>query len=305
MQLRPRTCGGALRMTLAPRGRAAASYHCWHLCDRGQLRPQHPERDGPVELQVIGEEDMGHAAPADLAVHAIPVGEGCLEAVEEVGRQSASGLLRKCDRRESTRSARERIGASASADAEINPHGLPHRILSSPDLLAESRTYATRRTTAHSQRPLARLGIAWFCLLLRAVPPQKRHSGETGPLWPVPSGAVLGSVLLTKLEFDTQDRSADSDHGITIRGELSPCRVMSPADSFLKVHRPLWVRSRGPEVQDGQRQLPADRLATRRLRETARGNGLQGIRGDAREALIDAGAAACGRTVGEFTLACS
>jgi hypothetical protein len=53
---------------------------------RRQLRPQHLQGHGPVELQVLGEEDVRHPAPADLALHAVPVGEGCL------GRARRSGI---------------------------------------------------------------------------------------------------------------------------------------------------------------------------------------------------------------------
>jgi hypothetical protein len=66
-------------------------------------------------------------------------------------------------------------GSRREANA-INPHGLPHRTLSSAALVTAARTSATTRTTAHSERRAGRSRVAWLCVLLRAVPPQKRHT---------------------------------------------------------------------------------------------------------------------------------
>ncbi len=42
---------------------------------RGQLRPQHLDRDLAVVLQVLGEIDRGHAALAQLPLDAVAVGQ--------------------------------------------------------------------------------------------------------------------------------------------------------------------------------------------------------------------------------------
>ena len=44
--------------------------------DRGQLGPQHLDRDLAVVLEVLGEVDGGHAALAELALEAVAVGTG-------------------------------------------------------------------------------------------------------------------------------------------------------------------------------------------------------------------------------------
>jgi hypothetical protein len=55
---------------------------------RGQLGGEHFEGDQPLVLQVPGEIDRGHPAPAELAIELIPGGEAVskpLEAVVQAG----------------------------------------------------------------------------------------------------------------------------------------------------------------------------------------------------------------------------
>ena len=50
----------------------------------GQLRVQDLDRDLAVVLQVLGEEDGRHPAAAELGFDGIPVGEGGLQALEQI-----------------------------------------------------------------------------------------------------------------------------------------------------------------------------------------------------------------------------
>ncbi len=51
---------------------------------RRQLRAQHLHRHLALVLQILGEVDRGHAARAEFFLDGVAVGEGGLEAVEEV-----------------------------------------------------------------------------------------------------------------------------------------------------------------------------------------------------------------------------
>jgi hypothetical protein len=51
------------------------------LAERGgELRVEHLERDRPVMAKVVRQMDRRHAAPAELALDAVAVSEGSLEA---------------------------------------------------------------------------------------------------------------------------------------------------------------------------------------------------------------------------------
>ena len=52
---------------------------------RGELGPQHLERDLAVVPEVVREVDGRHAAGAELALDAVAVRQGPLEAAEELG----------------------------------------------------------------------------------------------------------------------------------------------------------------------------------------------------------------------------
>ena len=60
---------------------------------RGELGPQHLDRDVAVVPEVVREVDGGHAARAELALDAVAVGEGDGEPVEDVGHAVALGRL--------------------------------------------------------------------------------------------------------------------------------------------------------------------------------------------------------------------
>ena len=47
-----------------------------------ELGAQHLERDAAAVLQVLGEVDRGHAAPAELALDPVAVGQCQLKAIE-------------------------------------------------------------------------------------------------------------------------------------------------------------------------------------------------------------------------------
>ena len=51
----------------------------------GELGVQHLDGDLAAVPQVLGEVDRGHAALADLALEAVPVGQRGLEPVEQLG----------------------------------------------------------------------------------------------------------------------------------------------------------------------------------------------------------------------------
>ena len=55
--------------------------------DRGELRPQHLDRDLAIVLEVLGQIDGGHAALAELPLDAVAVGEGGGEAGPGVGHR--------------------------------------------------------------------------------------------------------------------------------------------------------------------------------------------------------------------------
>ena len=58
---------------------------------RGEFGMQHLERDLPIVLEVVGEEDGGHAAPAELALDGVGAGEPILEDRAEVGQAGPFG----------------------------------------------------------------------------------------------------------------------------------------------------------------------------------------------------------------------
>ncbi len=51
---------------------------------RGQLGPQHLHRDLAVKLEVFGQVHRRHTPSADLPLDGVAVGEGGLEAIEEI-----------------------------------------------------------------------------------------------------------------------------------------------------------------------------------------------------------------------------
>jgi hypothetical protein len=57
---------------------------------RGQLRPQHLDRDRAVMLLVLGEIDRGHPTAADLPLDRVAVGEGLRDAFQQIGHQVTS-----------------------------------------------------------------------------------------------------------------------------------------------------------------------------------------------------------------------
>ena len=61
----------------------------------GQLGVEHLEGDGPAVAEVAGEVDRGHAAPAELALEAIAIGESGLEVREKVGHATLDGSRMK------------------------------------------------------------------------------------------------------------------------------------------------------------------------------------------------------------------
>ncbi len=54
----------------------------------GQLGVEHLERDRAVVLQVLGEEDRGHAAAPELPLEGVVTVQPCLELRAEIGHWS-------------------------------------------------------------------------------------------------------------------------------------------------------------------------------------------------------------------------
>src|SRR5438874_3728370 len=65
-----------------------------------QLRVQQLDRDGPVVLQVLGQEHGGHAAAPQFPLHRIAVGEGLTQGVEQVGHGMWASLQSRPRRRQ-------------------------------------------------------------------------------------------------------------------------------------------------------------------------------------------------------------
>ena len=60
--------------------------------ERGaELGPQDLQRDPPAVLQVFGEVDRGHPAPAELALDPVAVGKGRTEMNEEIQDSGSEG----------------------------------------------------------------------------------------------------------------------------------------------------------------------------------------------------------------------
>ena len=57
----------------------------------GELRVQDLDRDLAAVLQVLGQEDRGHAAAADLRLDGVAVGKGRLQALKEIHHVRAPG----------------------------------------------------------------------------------------------------------------------------------------------------------------------------------------------------------------------
>ena len=55
----------------------------------GQLGPEHLDGDLAVVLEVVGQVDGGHAALAQLALDLVGIGQGGLQATEEIGHWPA------------------------------------------------------------------------------------------------------------------------------------------------------------------------------------------------------------------------
>ena len=51
----------------------------------GELGAQDLERDGPIVPEVVREVDHGHAAASELALDAIPIGQGRLKSGHRLG----------------------------------------------------------------------------------------------------------------------------------------------------------------------------------------------------------------------------
>ena len=70
---------------------------------RGQLGPEHLDGDLAVVLAVVGQVDGGHAALAQLALDLVGIGQGGLQATEEIGhwpaREGKSQYRSPCARR--------------------------------------------------------------------------------------------------------------------------------------------------------------------------------------------------------------
>ena len=59
--------------------------------ERGrQLLVQQLDRDGPVMLQVLGEEDRGHAAPAELSLDRVMLDERITQCFQEISHWAAA-----------------------------------------------------------------------------------------------------------------------------------------------------------------------------------------------------------------------
>ena len=67
--------------------------------DGGQLGLEHLDGDLAVVLEVVGEIDRGHAALAQLALDPVGIGQGGLQATEEIGhwpaREGKSQIARR------------------------------------------------------------------------------------------------------------------------------------------------------------------------------------------------------------------
>ena len=83
--------GGELDLALEPLG-----------AERGcHLRVQHLEGHLALVLEIAGEKNRRHAAPAELALDEVAAGQGGLEAGEEVGQSGRRGGTWECVARES------------------------------------------------------------------------------------------------------------------------------------------------------------------------------------------------------------
>jgi hypothetical protein len=61
----------------------------------GELGAHDLDRHGAVVLQIVGQPDRGHAAAAELAVERVVVGQGGLEALQNLGqREDIAGVGR-------------------------------------------------------------------------------------------------------------------------------------------------------------------------------------------------------------------
>ena len=66
--------GGDADLAMEPLGAQAGN----------QLRAEHLQRDPAAVLQVLGEVDRSHPAPADLALDPVTLGKSSLEALKQV-----------------------------------------------------------------------------------------------------------------------------------------------------------------------------------------------------------------------------
>jgi len=109
----------------------------------------------------------------------------------------------QCDRRESTRSARERIGASASADAEIKPKGFPQ----DPTLARLGRRGENRRNKTHNGAQSAPSYMIDSCVFVRIVAPcsateaPQLYKGDGSPQGTIPFSCFGPYLAVEKSAF--------------------------------------------------------------------------------------------------------
>ena len=143
-----------------------------------ELGMEHLEGDRAVVPQVVGEVDRGHAAPAQLTLHAISVPERGLETAEDVGRHGIPGRKSSCN------------GTATPA----------------PSIAAELRRGRTRQEAPLSlHSPHTHRGAISLCVASCDKPLQRQAAPATlTPVWRL----QCGSAFLVSWESSPRSRSS-------------------------------------------------------------------------------------------------